>query len=131
MNVWEEMGQGTLTSQTSWSSRKASEGCPQAGAASGFPAVFNAFFASIFNTGEDQRGSQSPELGDHDCENDHLLVDPEIVQDPLLQLDPYKSVGPDRIHPRSLSEILMSSQNLSQCFFSLGNPERSELTGSW
>lgn len=79
MNEWEEMGQGALTSQTSWSSRKASEGCPQPGAASGRPAVFNAFFASIFNTDVGQRGSQSPELEDHGCENDQLPVDPEIA----------------------------------------------------
>ncbi|KAJ7408303.1 hypothetical protein BTVI_60226 [Pitangus sulphuratus] len=45
------------------------------------------------------RGSQRPELEDHECENDQLLVDPEIVWDLLLQLDPYKSDG---IHPRIL-----------------------------
>ncbi|KAJ7410017.1 LINE-1 reverse transcriptase [Willisornis vidua] len=39
------------------------------------------------------RRSQYPELEDHDCENDQLSVNPEIVWDLLLQLDPYKSMG--------------------------------------
>ncbi|TRZ22778.1 hypothetical protein HGM15179_004294 [Zosterops borbonicus] len=56
---------------------------------------------------EGQRGSQNPEVVDHDCENDHLSVDSEIVQDLLPQLDPYKSMGPDGINPRSLNEVLM------------------------
>ncbi|KAJ7400326.1 hypothetical protein BTVI_106395 [Pitangus sulphuratus] len=51
------------------------------------------------------RGSQCPELQDHDCENDHLPGNSEIVRDLLLQLDPYKSMGPDGIHPRILKEL--------------------------
>ncbi|KAJ7421910.1 hypothetical protein BTVI_15895 [Pitangus sulphuratus] len=34
-----------------------------------------------------------------------LVIDPEIVQHPLLQLDPYKSMGPHGIHPRILKEL--------------------------
>ncbi|KAJ7402764.1 hypothetical protein BTVI_83363 [Pitangus sulphuratus] len=45
-----------------------------------------------------------------------LPVDPEIVQNLLLQLDPYKSMGADVIHPRILKELLMSSQNLFMIF---------------
>ncbi|KAJ7426168.1 hypothetical protein WISP_18107 [Willisornis vidua] len=46
-----------------------------------------------------------PELEDHDCKNDQLLVDPDIVQDLLLQLYPCQSMGPDGIHPRILKEL--------------------------
>ncbi|XP_027506626.1 uncharacterized protein LOC113950718 [Corapipo altera] len=51
------------------------------------------------------RRSQCPELEDHDCKNDQFPVDTEIVQDLLLQLDRYKSVGLDGIHPRILREL--------------------------
>ncbi|KAJ7410347.1 hypothetical protein WISP_109112 [Willisornis vidua] len=60
------------------------------------------------------RGSQCLELEDHDCENGQLPGDLELVWDPLLQLDPYKSMGPDGIYSRIHKELLMSSQNLSQ-----------------
>ncbi|KAJ7411463.1 hypothetical protein BTVI_50153 [Pitangus sulphuratus] len=66
--------------------------------------VFNAFFACVFNTDDGPRGSQCPELEDHDCENDQLPVNPEIVQD-LLRMDPYKSMRLDGIHPRILKEL--------------------------
>ncbi|KAJ7395624.1 Clavesin-1 [Pitangus sulphuratus] len=46
-----------------------------------------------------------PELEDHDCKNDQLPVDPEIVWDLLPQLDLYKFMGPDGIHPRILIEL--------------------------
>ncbi|KAJ7400178.1 hypothetical protein BTVI_107649 [Pitangus sulphuratus] len=48
---------------------------------------------------------QCPELEDHDCENDQHPVNPEIVRDLLLQLYPYKSMGPDGIHRRILKEL--------------------------
>ncbi|KAJ7399383.1 hypothetical protein BTVI_115488 [Pitangus sulphuratus] len=41
--------------------------------------VFDIFFASAFNTDDGPRGSQCPELEDHDCKNDQLPVDLEIV----------------------------------------------------
>lgn len=50
--------------------------------------VFNAFF--IFPTGDGLRRRLGPELEDHGCENDKLPVSPELVQDLLLQLDPYE-----------------------------------------
>ncbi|KAJ7411667.1 hypothetical protein BTVI_48805 [Pitangus sulphuratus] len=62
--------------------------------------MFYAFFASVFNTDDGPRGSQCPELEDHDCEN-QLPVDPEL----LLKLDPYKSMRLDGIHPRILKEL--------------------------
>ncbi|KAJ7404223.1 RNA-directed DNA polymerase from mobile element jockey-like protein [Pitangus sulphuratus] len=51
------------------------------------------------------RGSQCPELEGHDCENDQLPDDPELVWNLLLQLDPYKSIGPDGINVRILKEL--------------------------
>ncbi|KAJ7397764.1 hypothetical protein BTVI_132244 [Pitangus sulphuratus] len=48
------------------------------------------------------RKFQCSELEGHNCKNDQLPVDPEIVQDLLLQLDPSKSVVPDGIHSRIL-----------------------------
>ncbi|KAJ7414312.1 RNA-directed DNA polymerase from mobile element jockey-like protein [Willisornis vidua] len=53
----------------------------------------------IFNN--TMRGFQCPELEDHN----HLPVNPEDVQDLLLQLDPYKSVRPDGVHLRILKEL--------------------------
>ncbi|KAJ7399961.1 hypothetical protein BTVI_109722 [Pitangus sulphuratus] len=67
--------------------------------------VFNALFASVFNMDAESRGSQCPELEGHDCDNDQLPVEHEIVQDLLLHLDPYKSMWPDRIQPRILKEL--------------------------
>ncbi|KAJ7412843.1 hypothetical protein BTVI_45164 [Pitangus sulphuratus] len=49
--------------------------------------------------------SQCHELEDHDCKNNQLPVDPEIVWDLLLELDPYKCMGSDGIHPRILKEV--------------------------
>ncbi|KAJ7410713.1 hypothetical protein BTVI_52818 [Pitangus sulphuratus] len=59
------------------------------------------------------RESQCPELQDHGYENYQLPVDPEDMWDLLLQLDPYKSMGPDGVHPRILKLLLMASQNIS------------------
>ncbi|KAJ7406026.1 hypothetical protein WISP_136303 [Willisornis vidua] len=79
--------------------------------------VFNAFFSSVFNMDEGPRRPQCPELEDHDCENYQLPVNPEIVQDLLLQLDPYKCMGPDEIHPRILKELAhVIAKSLSMIF---------------
>ncbi|KAJ7428077.1 hypothetical protein BTVI_01329 [Pitangus sulphuratus] len=67
--------------------------------------MFNAFFVSVFNNNDGLRGSPCPELEDHDCDNDKLTVDPELVENLLLQLHPYNSMGPDEIHPRMLEEL--------------------------
>ncbi|KAJ7405703.1 hypothetical protein WISP_138052 [Willisornis vidua] len=50
------------------------------------------------------KGSQCPELEDHDCENDQFPVYSETVQDLLLQLDPYISMELSGIPPRILKE---------------------------
>lgn len=49
--------------------------------------------------------SQCPELDTHGCEYDQFPADPEFVQGLLCQLDPYKCMGPDRIHPRILNDL--------------------------
>ncbi|KAJ7407900.1 hypothetical protein WISP_123992 [Willisornis vidua] len=54
---------------------------------------------------DEPRESQCPELEDHDCKNNQLPVNPEIVQDLLIQMNRYKSMGPDGIHPRILKEL--------------------------
>ncbi|KAJ7398258.1 hypothetical protein BTVI_126793 [Pitangus sulphuratus] len=51
------------------------------------------------------RRSQCPELEDHDCDDDQLLLDSEFVCDLVLQLDPYKSLGPGGNHPRNLKGL--------------------------
>lgn len=61
--------------------------------------MFNAFFASVFNMRDGLKGSQCPELDDHECEIDQLPVNSELVWDLLLQLDPCMFMGLDGIHP--------------------------------
>ncbi|KAJ7412027.1 hypothetical protein BTVI_47909 [Pitangus sulphuratus] len=93
--------------------------------------LFDALFASVFNTDDGPREPQCPELEDHDCENHQFPVDPEIVWNRFLQVDPYKYLVPDGIHLRILKKLLISKHNLSQRFLSsFGNLERSQLTGS-
>ncbi|KAJ7423793.1 rna-directed dna polymerase from mobile element jockey-like [Pitangus sulphuratus] len=67
--------------------------------------VFNPFFASVFNMDDGPRGSQCPDLEDHDCKHDQLPVKPGMVQGLLLQMDPYKSMVPHEIHPKFLKEL--------------------------
>ncbi|KAJ7412767.1 hypothetical protein WISP_94612 [Willisornis vidua] len=70
---------------------------------------FNAFFA--LNMGDGPRGSQCPELEDHDCENDQLPADPEIMWDLLLWVDSYKSLGPDsRQNPERAADAMAKPQ---------------------
>ncbi|XP_010006922.1 PREDICTED: protein pelota homolog [Chaetura pelagica] len=64
--------------------------------------IFNALFAFLFSTDDGLRRSQCPELEDHSCNKDQLLAGPQLVQDLLLQLDPYKSTRPDGNCPRIL-----------------------------
>lgn len=67
--------------------------------------MLKAFFASIFNTEDGLKRSQHPELEDCDYENGKLWVNPEGVRDLLLQLDPYRSMGYDRINVRIHKEL--------------------------
>ncbi|XP_052628596.1 uncharacterized protein LOC128134646 [Harpia harpyja] len=67
--------------------------------------MFNATFASVFNTHDGLWGHQSPVLEDHDWGSDKLPADPELVRDLLLQLYAPKSMGADRIRPRILKEL--------------------------
>ncbi|RMC04855.1 hypothetical protein DUI87_18029 [Hirundo rustica rustica] len=67
--------------------------------------VFNAFFASIFNTDDGPRRPQCSELEDPDCENEQFPFNPETAQDLLPQLDPYKSMGSDGNLSRILKKL--------------------------
>jgi len=70
--------------------------------------VLNAFFASVFNsqTGYPQ-GTQPPVLEGREGEWNNLpIIQEEAVNDLLCHLDTYKSMGPDGIHPRELSELV-------------------------
>ncbi|KAF4795872.1 hypothetical protein TURU_089449 [Turdus rufiventris] len=66
--------------------------------------MFNAFFASVFNTDDRLTGSQCPELEDHDYENYQFPVNPEVMKNLLFRLDPYKFMRSDGIHTRILKE---------------------------
>lgn len=66
--------------------------------------MLDAFFASVFNSNDRLRGSQRPELEDPGCENDKYLE--FSMWDLLLQLDPYKSMGPDGIQQRILNCLM-------------------------
>lgn len=70
--------------------------------------VFNTFFASVFNVDNEPRGSQYPEPEDHElnCENDQLPVNPEVVQDLLLQLNICRSLGPDGLSQRKIDNVM-------------------------
>ena len=67
--------------------------------------TLNAFFASVFNANDGLRDPGCPEIEGWDGGDDKLPTDPERVRDLLLHLDPYKSMGPDGIHPRVLKEL--------------------------
>ncbi|GAB0206466.1 mitochondrial enolase superfamily member 1 [Grus japonensis] len=72
--------------------------------------MFNAFFASVFNTSDGPWDPQSPVLKQHDWGDDKLLANSEVVRDLLLHLDVHKSMGSDGIYPRipkELADIIM------------------------
>lgn len=59
----------------------------------------------------------SPELKDNDCGNNKLSANFELVQDLLFQMDAYKHIGSEEIHPKILKSWLMVSQHLSSIIF--------------
>lgn len=67
--------------------------------------AFKSFFASVFSTDAGAAVSQHSELEGHVCENDQLPVNPELVWDLLLQLDPYKFMDHDGVQLRILSKL--------------------------
>ncbi|KAJ7395471.1 hypothetical protein BTVI_154686 [Pitangus sulphuratus] len=78
------------------------------------------------------RGSQCPELEDHDCKNEQLPVNAEIVWYLWIQLDQYKSMEPDGIHPRipkDLADVI--AKPLSMIFEWSWESREVQLTRSW
>ncbi|GAB0206497.1 cAMP-dependent protein kinase inhibitor alpha [Grus japonensis] len=72
--------------------------------------MFNAFFASVFNTDDGPWDPWSPVLEDCDWGDDKLLANSEVVRDLLLHLDVHKSMGSDGIYPRipkELADVIM------------------------
>lgn len=51
------------------------------------------------------RGFQCPVLEYYGCENDKVPVNPEVVPDQMLQLDPYRSMRPDGFNLTTLKEL--------------------------
>jgi len=69
--------------------------------------VLHAFFASVFNSQTSySEGTQPPVLEDRDGgQNKPPVIQEEAVNDLLCHLATYKSMGPDRIHPRVLRAL--------------------------
>lgn len=55
--------------------------------------MFNAFFVCRFDTDERPRGCQGSELEDHDCENEQLPADPELLKGPAVPAGSLQSSG--------------------------------------
>jgi len=72
--------------------------------------VFNAFFASVFNSKTScSPATQPPQLEDRDGEqNEAPIIQGEIFSELLHHLDTHKSMGPDGIHPQVLRELVES-----------------------
>ena len=70
--------------------------------------VLSAFFTSAFNSQISYpQGTLRPDLEVWDAmQNTPLVIQVETVTELLLHLDCHKSMGPDRLHPSVLSELV-------------------------
>ena len=69
--------------------------------------VLNAFFASVFSSKTScSLRTQLSEFVDRDREqNEALIINEEMLSDPLKYLDTCKSMGSDGTHPRVLRDL--------------------------
>ena len=66
--------------------------------------LLNSFFADVY-TDEDIADMPNIDISSNESFICEIRVTPESVRDKLNKLNPNKSVGPDRIHPRILKEL--------------------------
>ncbi|KAJ7421813.1 hypothetical protein WISP_41002 [Willisornis vidua] len=94
--------------------------------------TLNDFLLSVSNTSGVLWDTPSPELGNYECENEKLPEKPELQWDLLVQLDPYKSMGPDETHPRLLKDLAdVIMKLLSRTFQESWASKRSQAIESW
>ena len=67
--------------------------------------VFASFFSSVF-TNEPRTDIPEPTVRDIPTMIDTVKIDQDMVRKKLHKLDPSKSIGPDKVHPRILKELI-------------------------
>ena len=67
--------------------------------------VFASFFSSVF-TKEPRSYIPEPTVRDIPTMIDTVKIDQDMVRKKLHKLDPSKSIGPDKVHPGILKELI-------------------------